>query len=226
MAKILIVEDDRDLAQVLSVTLSSKGHSVQIADGGAVAIDFLRSFKYDLVILDWMMPEVTGIDVLKAYREKDGKAPILMLTAKAEVADKALGLDMGADDYLTKPFHPQELLARVRALLRRPHSLAAVLLTAGDITLDPATCQVTRKGEEIHLRPKVFSLLEFFMRHPDQVFSSEAILERVWMDDSLASPDTVRTHIKLLRKSIGQTGESGLIKNIRNRGYMLSSSSK
>jgi DNA-binding response OmpR family regulator len=115
LAKILIVEDDRDLAHVLNVTLSSKGHSVQVADGGAAAIDFLRSFKYDLVILDWMMPEVTGIDVLKAYRGRDGKAPVLMLTAKAEVADKALGLDMGADDYLTKPFHPQELLARVRA---------------------------------------------------------------------------------------------------------------
>ncbi|MBS1955830.1 MAG: response regulator transcription factor [Cyanobacteria bacterium SZAS-4] len=226
MAKILIVEDDRDLAHVLSVTLSSKGHAVQTAGGGSEAIDFLRSFKYDLVILDWMMPEVTGLDVLKAYRSRDGKAPVLMLTAKAEVADKALGLDMGADDYLTKPFHPQELLARVRALLRRPHSLAAVLLTAGQITLDPATCQVTRNGEELHLRPKVFSLLEFFMRHPDQVFSSEAILERVWMDDSLASPDTVRTHIKLLRKSIGESGEGGLIKNVRNRGYMLSTSHK
>jgi two-component system phosphate regulon response regulator PhoB len=104
--------------------------------------------------------------------------------------------------------------------------LAAVLLTAGAITLDPATCQVTRNGEELHLRPKVFSLLEFFMRHPDQVFSSEAILERVWMDDSLASPDTVRTHIKLLRKSIGESGDGGLIKNIRNRGYMLSSTPK
>lgn len=226
MAKILVVEDDRDLAHVLSVTLSSKGHSVQTADGGAVALDFLRSFKYDLVILDWMMPEVTGLDVLKAYRDRDGKAPVLMLTAKAEVADKALGLDTGADDYLTKPFHPQELLARVRALLRRPHSLAAILLTAGSITLDPATCQVTKNGEELHLRPKVFSLLEFFMRHPDQVFSSEAILERVWMDDSLASPDTVRTHIKLLRKSIGESGDGGLIKNVRNRGYMLSSSGK
>lgn len=226
MAKILIVEDDKDLAHVLSVTLSSKGHAVQTAGGGAEAIDFLRSFKYDLVILDWMMPEVTGIDVLKAYRDRGGKAPVLMLTAKTDVADKATGLDMGADDYLTKPFHPQELLARVRALLRRPHSLANVLLTAGDITLDPATCQVTKNGEDLHLRPKVFSLLEFFMRHPDQVFSSEAILERVWMDDSLASPDTVRTHIKLLRKSIGETGEGGLIKNVRNRGYMLSGTGK
>jgi two-component system, OmpR family, response regulator len=222
LAKILIVEDDGDLSHVLSVTLSSKGHCVQTSTGGAEALDFLRSFKYDLVILDWMMPEITGLDVLKSYRDNHGKAPVLMLTAKAEVSDKALGLDTGADDYLTKPFHPQELLARVRALLRRPHSLAAVVLSAGPISLDPASCQVTRNGEELHLRPKVFSLLEFFMRHPDQVFTSEAILERVWMDDSLASPDTVRTHIKLLRKSIGETGESGLIKNVRNRGYMLS----
>ncbi|HEY9679257.1 MAG TPA: response regulator transcription factor [Drouetiella sp.] len=225
MAKILVVEDDKDLAHVLNVTLSSKGHSIQVANGGALAIDLLRSFKYDLVVLDWMMPEVTGIDVLKAYREFKGKAPVLMLTAKADVMDKALGLDSGADDYLTKPFHPEELQARVRALLRRPHSLANVLLTAGDITLDPATCQVTKGETELHLRPKVFSLLEFFMRHPEQVFSSEAILERVWMDDSLASPDTVRTHIKLLRKSIGENGEGGLIKNVRNRGYKLSESS-
>jgi DNA-binding response OmpR family regulator len=221
LAKILLVEDDIDLAEVLSFTLSSKGHSVQKLLRSEEAVPVLSVYKFDLIILDWMMPKVSGIQILKEYREGGGKSPILMLTAKSSVDDKESGLDAGADDYLTKPFHTKELLARVRALLRRPQSLSSVLLQAGDISLDPISCQVKKGGLELHLRPKVYSLLEFFMRHPDQVFSSDAILERVWMDDSLASAETVRTHIKLLRKAIGEQNEDSLIKNIRNRGYIL-----
>ncbi len=170
-----------------------------------------------------MMPRISGIQILKEYRESGGKCPVLMLTAKTSVDDKEVGLDAGADDYLTKPFDTKELLARVRALLRRPHSLSATLLQAGEIALDPVSCLVTKAGQELHLRPKVYSLLEFFMRHPGQVFSSDAILERVWMDDSLASAETVRTHIKLLRKAIGEQNDDSLIKNVRNRGYLLPS---
>lgn len=219
MAKILVVEDDKDLSEVLRFTLTNKGHSVQLCSSGSEAHDVLRIYSFDLVILDWMMPQVSGIDVLKAFRDRGGKTPILMLTAKSSIDDMETGLDAGADDYLTKPFHARELLARVRALLRRPNSLAGTILSAGDVTIDPISCKVTKGGEDIHLRPKVYSLLEFFMRHPKQVFSADGILERVWMDDSTASLDTVRTHIKLLRQSVDP--DSSMIKTIRNRGYIL-----
>jgi len=222
MAKILLVEDDAALAEVTRFGLESQGHIVQVTGDGSRALDNLRINKYDLVVLDWMMPEMTGIEVLETYRRSGGKTPVLMLTAKTRLDDKELGLDSGADDYLTKPFEHRELQARIRALLRRPTSMASIVLTVGDIALDPATCVVTKAGVAVKLRPKVYSLLEFLMRHPDQVFSADAILERVWLDDAMVSTDTVRAHFKLLRKSLGLQ-EDMLIRTVRNRGYMLKS---
>lgn len=219
MAKILLVEDDVDLAEVLRITLTNKGYAVQVCNAGGNAKDMLRMFSYDLVILDWMMPAVSGLDVLREYRARGGKTPVLMLTAKSALDDKEVGLDSGADDYLTKPFHSRELLARVRALMRRPQSMSGTILQAGELELDPVSCKVTRAGAEIHLRPKVYSILEFFMRHPNQVFSAEALLQRIWLDDSDASLDSVRTHMKLLRRAVDPDGV--LIKTLRNRGYML-----
>lgn len=220
MAKILLVEDDDALAEVTKFGLESQGHMVQTAPNGNDALDNLRVNKYDLVILDWMMPERTGIEVLERYRSQGGKTPVLMLTAKTLLDDKEKGLDSGADDFLTKPFEHRELQARVRALLRRPTSMAASVLKVADITLDPASCVVTKAGQELKLRPKVYSLLEFLMRHPNQVYSADAILERVWLDDAMVSTDTVRAHFKLLRKSLG-IKEGQIVKTVRNRGYML-----
>ncbi|MBU6455733.1 MAG: response regulator transcription factor [Cyanobacteria bacterium REEB67] len=220
MAKILVVEDDTTLAEVTKFGLESQGHIVQVCPNGDDALVNLRVNKYDLIVLDWMMPDLTGIEVLETYRKSGGKTPVLMLTAKARLEDKEQGLDAGADDYLTKPFEHRELQARIRALLRRPTSLASIVLEVTDITLDPATCVVTRAGHEVKLRPKVYSLLEFLMRHPNQVFSAEAILERVWLDDAMVSTDTVRAHFKLLRKSLNLKEES-IIRTVRNRGYML-----
>lgn len=223
MAKILVVEDDQDLLELISMALKAQGHQVQKCEGGDEAIGMLRVYKFDVIILDWMMPDITGLDVCKHYRDMGGNAPILMLTAKASVDDKEKGLDSGADDYLTKPFDNKELAARIRALLRRPKAVSDTVLEFGHIKLDPASCKVFKSGEDVHVRPKVFDLLEFFMRHPDQVFTANALLERVWMDDSTASPDTVRTHIKLLRRSIESKGEENLIETVRGKGYMLKS---
>lgn len=220
MAKILLVEDDVALAEVTKFGLESQGHMVQTAPNGNAALDNMRINKYDLVILDWMMPERTGIEVLRFYRSSGGNTPVLMLTAKTLLEDKEKGLDSGADDFLTKPFEHRELQARVRALLRRPTSMAATVLKVADISLDPASCTVMKDGKELKLRPKVYSLLEFLMRHPNHVYSADAILERVWLDDAMVSTDTVRAHFKLLRKSLG-IKEGQIIKTVRNRGYML-----
>lgn len=223
MAKILLVEDELDLLELTSIALNARGYQVQKCSSGDEALGMLRVYKFDLVILDWMMPDITGLEVLKQYREMGGNLPVLMLTAKASAEDKEMGLDSGADDYLTKPFEIKELAARVRALLRRPANVSSTLLEYGNIRIDPASCRVEKCGTEIHLRPKVYDLLIFFMRHPDQVFTAEALMERVWMDDSTASPDTVRTHIKLMRQSIHVDGAPDFIETIRGKGYVLRS---
>ena len=225
MAKILLVEDDASLAEVTRFGLQAQGHMVQVASDGRQALDNLVINKYDLIILDWMMPGMTGLEVLTSYRQSGGKLPVLLLTAKTLLEDKERGLDSGADDYLTKPFEHRELQARIRALLRRPSSLASSVLEVADICLDPASCTVTKGGKEVKLRPKVYSLLEFLMRHPNQVYSADAILERVWLDDAMVSTDTVRAHFKLLRKSLGLK-EGSLVRTVRNRGYMLVSDEK
>jgi two-component system OmpR family response regulator len=178
---------------------------------------------YDLVILDWMLPGRSGTEICRDYRARGGSAPILMLTAKAEVDDRAEGLDSGADDYLTKPFHPKEFSARVRALLRRPQSVMAKTLKAADIELDPSQIKVFKAGQQIHLLPKEFALLELFLRYPTQVFSAEALLDRVWNTDSSASLDTVRTYIKTLRKKIDNNPKDSLIRTVHGVGYSLSS---
>lgn len=220
MSKILIVDDELDLLDVLKIALEAKGHIVQAVKSGAEALDYLRVYQYDLIILDWMMPHMTGVDVLSQYRNRlDGKTPVLMLTARAAIDDKESGLDMGADDYLTKPFENRELLARVRALLRRPHSLCPTVLKAQDIELDPVQCQIRKGGELLTVRPKVYSLLEFFMRHPNQMFEPQQILDRVWSDDSTASIETLRTHIKLLRKALGFNKSNSMLESVRNLGY-------
>jgi len=223
VAKILLVEDELDLLELVSMVLTARGHAVQKCSSGDEALGMLRVYKFDLLILDWMMPDVTGLEVLKQYRDMGGNLPVLMLTAKASADDKETGLDSGADDYLTKPFEIKELAARVRALLRRPARVSNSLLETGNLRVDPASCRVEKSGAEIHLRPKVYDLLVFLMRHPDQVFSADALLDRVWLDDSSASPDTVRTHIKLMRKSIHDGDSSDLIETVRGKGYILRS---
>lgn len=226
MAKIVVVEDDKDLVNLIKGILSVERHTIDSVHDGHEALAIIQMHPYDLVILDWMLPGRTGTEICKDYRARGGAAPILMLTAKSTIDDRAEGLDSGADDYLTKPFHPKELSARVRALLRRPQAVMAKTLKAADIELDPGQIKVFKAGKDIHLLPKEFALLELFLRYPTQVFSAEALLDRVWNTDSSASLDTVRTYIKTLRKKIDTNPKDSLIRTVHGVGYSLSSKSE
>ena len=221
MAKILVVEDDRELAGVIEDWLKADNHSVDVAHDGRDASYRMRQYQYDLAILDWELPEMSGVEVCKKYRAGSGTMPVIMLTGRKATEDKISGLDAGADDYLTKPFELGELSARVRALLRRPSQFTGGTLKVRNLTLESETFRVTIDDKEVYLLPKEFALLEFLMRHPGQVFSSEALIERVWPSDSEASPDTVRTHLTRLRKKLDQEGQPPLFRTVHGMGYKL-----
>ena len=220
MAKILVVEDDKNVAEQLKTLLSFEHHSVEAVHDGGEAASNLKAYNYDIIILDWDLPGKSGVDILKEFRSRGGRTPILMLTGKTSIDEKESGLDSGADDYLTKPFHMKEVAARVRALLRRPDPVATDnLLRAGDVCLDPVKYHVLRGDETMNLLPKEFALLEFLMRHPNQVFSSEALLNRVWPTDSEATDEALRSTMKRLRKKLDPDGL--LIKTVHGVGYRL-----
>ncbi|MBX9688844.1 MAG: response regulator transcription factor, partial [Candidatus Obscuribacterales bacterium] len=183
MAKILLVEDEKDLAQLISGWLQREHHLVEILDNGIDALATIQMNKYDVIILDIMLPGMSGLEICKQYRKSRGVTPILLVTAKSSIEDKETGLDAGADDYITKPFALKELAARVRALLRRGQSLPSNQLTIKDIVIDPVDYTVTKAGQQIHLLPQEFRLLEFLARHPNQVFSAEDLLASVWESD-------------------------------------------
>lgn len=221
MARVLVIEDDVRLARVIGDWLEAEEHVVEIATSGPAALDRLAGGTYDFLILDWGLPGLSGLDVCKDYRSKGGTAAILILTGKKEIENKEEGLDAGADDYLTKPFHMRELSARMRALLRRSREIKQTVIQIGDLILDSVSKRVTRDGREIQLMPKEYALLEFFMQHPNEVFNSDTILDRVWSTDSDAAPDTVRVHITKLRSKIDKEGSPSLIRTLHRQGYKL-----
>ena len=223
MAKILIAEDDLDLAGMVEDWLHREQYTVELVANGSDANDRLRFYSYDLVVLDWDMPKMTGIEVLKEFRSRGGTTPVIMLTGKDTLADKERGLDTGADDYLPKPFEPRELSARIRALIRRSTSQyqTSNILSVKDLSLDLVSHEVTRDGEKLGLLPKEFALLEFFMRHPNEVYSLEALLERIWISESDSSPDAVRTCIQRLRKKIDVEGKPSYINTKHRVGYIF-----
>lgn len=219
MAKILLAEDEKALRDVVIDYLTAQNYNVDFVEDGKEALSRLKFYTYDLVILDWNMPHMEGIDVCRNFRQSGGATPILMLTGKREIDDREAGLDSGADDYLTKPFHMKELAARVRALLRRPAAVVSQDLKARDIVLNPVTHQVLKCGSTLDVLPKEFALLEFFMRHPRQVFSAESLIDRVWPTDSDASPRTIKTYVNRLRSKIDSDGQESMISTVHGLGY-------
>ncbi len=221
MAKILMVEDDRDLTLMVSDWLKLEHHQVECVHNGPDALEFLRNFDYDIVILDWELPGLSGIDILKDFRLQGKKTPVLILTGKRSVSEKEVGLDTGADDYLTKPFDLRELTARLRALLRRGWELGSNVLTFSDIVLDPSAHSARRGNRNLQLLRREFSLLEFLMRHPNQLFSAESLLSHVWTAEADVGPETVRTCVKRLRQKLESQGEPEVIQTVRGVGYKL-----
>lgn len=222
MAKILLVEDDRELGCMISACLSYDHYTVESIGDGQQAVVLLKTSSYDLIILDWGLPGMSGIELCQRFRAVGGTTPILMLTARREIAEKERGLDCGADDYLTKPFDMKELSARIRALLRRSNGrLSQNDLSFGEIVLQPTNFQATYRGNELGLVAKEFALLELLMRHPGRVFDADEIISRVWTADEVSSHESVRQHIKNIRRKLSATGCPSLIQTIRGVGYKL-----
>jgi two-component system phosphate regulon response regulator PhoB len=221
---ILVVEDEVPLVTLLRYNLEREGFAVLEAPDGDEALNQAREQKPDLILLDWMLPLVSGIEVCRQLRRhpETRAIPIVMLTARGEEGDKLRGLDSGADDYVTKPFSPSELIARIRAVLRRTQPVPAdEMLRFEDVSMDLAAHRVRRNGRELHLGPTEFRLLRFFMENPGRVFSREQLLDRVWGRDIYVEPRTVDVHIRRLRKAINGPGERDLIRTVRSAGYAL-----
>ncbi|MCK9543051.1 MAG: phosphate regulon transcriptional regulator PhoB [Novosphingobium sp.] len=221
---ILVVEDDTALSELLAWNLDAEGYEVRCTPDGEEALVMVREQLPDAIILDWMIEEVPGIEVCRRLRkDKDtARVPIIMLTARGEEEDRIRGFKTGADDYVTKPFSPRELLARVEALLRRSRpALGGEVLTFGDIELDPASHRVRRGGEALHLGPTEFRLLRYFMERPGRVVSRQQILDSVWGVDSEIDERTVDVHIRRLRKAIVRPGDADPIRTVRAAGYAM-----
>jgi two-component system response regulator MprA len=218
--RVLVVEDDADIADVLRRSLRNEGYEVKTSADGVEALDVAAGFVPDLVVLDLGLPRLDGVEVCRRLRE-DGDVPILMLTARAETEDRVAGLDSGADDYLVKPFERQELLARIRALLRRRPPRGAASLEVSDLQLNPDTREVRRGGREIELTNREFELLEFLMRNERLVISRERLLDEVWGYDPMAATNTIDVFISNLRRKLEVGGEPRLLHTKRGAGYVL-----
>ncbi len=219
--RILVVEDEPKIARFIKKGLSEEGYAVDVARNGEEALSFAASAPYDVVILDLMLPRIDGITVCRRLRSSDLSVSILILTAKDSIEDRVAGLDAGADDYLVKPFAFAELLARIKALLRRPKGMKPNLLQAGDLELDVVRRRVVRAGSAIELTPKEYSLLEYMMRNRGQVLTRTQILEHVWNYDFYAGSNIVDVYIRYLRKKIDEGHKERLIKTIRGVGYTI-----
>jgi two-component system phosphate regulon response regulator PhoB len=221
---ILIVEDEAALTAMLRYNLEREGFRVVEASDGEEALVAVAENKPDLILLDWMLPHLSGIDLCRQLRRGSGTRdiPIIIVTARGEEADKIRGLNTGADDYVTKPFSPQELIARVRAVLRRARpALGNAVLSHGGVAMDLAAHRVRRNERDVHLGPTEFRLLRHFLEHPGRVFSREQLLDAVWGRDVEVELRTVDVHIRRLRQALNAAGEADAIRTVRSAGYAL-----
>jgi DNA-binding response OmpR family regulator len=221
MPKVLLADDDQRVVQLVSDWLEHHQFTIDIAHDGQQAKEFLEHAPYDVLVLDWDMPLMSGVELCRWFRARGGSTPILMLTGKDTVDDIEAGFDAGADDYLTKPFKPRELTARLTALLRRGAVAVTRKAQVGALTVDPDTHTASLAGTDLKLTATEFAVLEFLCRHPNQVFSADALIDRVWPSSAEISPDTVRVYIKRLREKCSALGHGELIRNVHGVGYKL-----
>jgi len=224
LAKILYVDDDEEIAERVQEWLATEGHTVELATNGEDGLQMLTGFQYDVILLDWNLPDMSGLDICGQYRRSGGGSWIIFLTGNSAIKYKEAGLDAGADDFLTKPFDIRELSARVRSALRRANTVYQAELKIGNLVLNTAkrTASVDG-GDELHLMPKEAAVLEFLMRHPNKVFGAKALLDAVWPSDSEVSEGTVRTFIKNMRRKLDAAGKPDFIKTVPSLGYTIES---
>lgn len=222
MAKFLLIEDNPQEASVLAHWLKHENHVVDVTHSAEDALQLLSQFEYEVLIVDWELPGMSGAEMIRSYRAHGGRAMILMLTGRSDVGSKTTGLDVGADDYLSKPYDPREAGARIRALLRRPHPLLTTVLKVGDVELDVAARTLTVNSRDVQLTQREMALLEFLLRHQNQFFSTEALLNSVWPAESAYSEDTVRSCMRHLRKKLSSAGNEWLIQTVQGLGYSIS----
>lgn len=221
--RLLVIEDERKIARVITESLKREKYAVDAAYDGEEGFNLADSQPYDLLIVDRMLPGLEGAEIVKKLRENGKNMPILFLTALSTTEDKTLGLDIGADDYLTKPFAIDELLARVRALLRRPPIQQPDILKIDDLKIDKQQQAVTRAGKIIDLTSKEYALLEYLIQHPNQILSKETLIDHVWDFDADILPNNVEAYIKNLRQKIDKPFKKQLIKTVRGFGYRIES---
>lgn len=219
--RLLIAEDEPDLAEVLCAFFEKNRFSVDTVNDGFSAYEYASSGEYDAIVLDVMMPKMNGVDVLRRLREEGIKTPVMMLTAKAQKDDRITGFNAGADDYLPKPFEPDELICRVRAMLRRGGGYMPDVLSFGSVSLDTSSGMMTGSGGNVRLSGREFQLMEMFMRSPGVVFSADRIMEKIWGWDSDAEINVVWVHISNLRKKLRSIGSDVSVHASRGLGYML-----
>ncbi len=220
-AHILLVEDEVKLARFVELELNSEGYKVSVAHDGITGLTLARESSPDLAILDWMLPGLTGLELCRRLRATGNKVPVILLTAKDEVSDRVAGLDAGADDYVVKPFSIEELLARIRAHLRRTQETEEDLLQFEDLKLNRTTREVFRGDRAIELTAKEFDLLEYLLSHPRQVFTRDLILEKVWGYDFMGDSNIIEVYVRYLRLKLEENNEKRLIHTVRGVGYAL-----
>ena len=219
--KILLIEDDIKLAQFIEMELTCEGYQVSMAHDGLDGLTQARQNSYDLVILDWMIPVLTGIEICRRLRSTGNMVPIILVTARDEISDRVAGLDAGADDYVIKPFSIEELLARIRSNLRRTKEENSDILQFEDLSLNLRTREILRSGKAIELTVREFELLEYLMHHPQQVMTRDQILEKVWGYDFGGDSNVIEVYVRTLRQKLESDNASRIIQTVRGIGYVL-----